>query len=409
MKKIISFVGLLLSSLAIFGQVNYEPNVMVSTFAGGSFADGQGTAAKFYNPSSVCVDASGNVYVADYSNNRIRKISPSGLVSTLAGSGSFGSADGQGVAASFKSPKGVCVDASGNVYVADKGNYSIRKISPSGLVSTLAGGGQDAADGQGKSASFYYPTSVCVDVSGNVYVADIYNNKIRKISPSGLVSTLAGLGFSDYIGGSTDGKGTVASFYNPCGVCVDASGNVYVADNGNNKIRKISPSGLVTTLAGSNAYGSADGQGTDARFQSPSGVCVDALGNVYVADYNKIRKISPSGLVTTLAGYNAYGSADGQGAAARFQSPVGVCVDASGNVYVADNGNHKIRKISPNGLVSTLAGSGTQGSVDGEGMSANFSSLEGICVDSSGNVYVADAGNHNFSSNKIRKISTFSK
>jgi len=365
MKKIITSFALLIQSITFtFAQTNYEPNVTVSTFAGSrttGSADGQGTAANFTNPYGVCVDASGNVYVADAGNNKIRKISPGGLVSTLAGAGQLspGSADGQGTVARFNNPRGICVDASGNVYVADADNHKIRKISPSGLVSTLSGSGtQGSDDGQGTAASFNGPTGVCVDASGNLYVADQMNNKIRKISPSGLVSTFAGSGSQ----GSADGQGTAASFYYPHGVCVDASGNVYVADYNNNKIRKISPSGLVSTLAGGVAYGSADGQGMAASFRGPNGVCLDASGNVYVADtYNqKIRKISPSGLVSTLAGSGTQGSDDGQGTSASFNGPFGVCVDASGNVYIADYTNLIIRKItigSANGIETTTISS----------------------------------------------------
>ena len=379
-----------------------SPSGVVSTLAGsGSYgsADGTGSAASFYDPTGVAIDGSGNVYVADQYNNNIRKVSPSGVVSTLAGSGSWGSSDGTGSAASFTSPTGVAVDGSGNVYVADAGNNKIRKVSPSGVVSSLAGSGsQGSSDGTGSAASFYHPSGVAVDGSGNVYVADADNNKIRKVSPSGVVSTLAGSGSS----GSTDGTGSSASFNGPCGVAVDGSGNVYVADHYNHKIRKVSPSGVVSTLAGSGSIGSADGTGGDASFFFPYGVAVDGSGNVYVADAdnNKIRKVSPSGVVSTLAGSGGYGSADGTGSAASFNRPYGVAVDGSGNVYVADGGNNTIRKVSPSGVVSTLAGSGSWGSSDGTGGAASFNQPTGVAVDGSGNVYVADQNN-----NKIRKVS----
>ncbi|MEI6714269.1 MAG: HYR domain-containing protein [Verrucomicrobiota bacterium] len=318
----------------------------------------------FYYPYGVCVDGSGNVYVADSNNHKIRKITSSGMVSTLAGSGSSGSADGTGAGASFKYPQGVCVDGSGNVYVADTRNYKIRKITSAGVVTTLAGSGSyGSADGTGTAASFDSPQGVCVDGSGNVYVADSSNHKIRKITSDGVVSTLAGSGSS----GSADGIGVAASFKYPYGVCVDGSGNVYVGDSSNNKIRKITSSGVVSTLAGSGSPGSADGSGTAASFNNPYGVCVDGSGTLYVADSsnNKIRKITSAGVVSTLAGSGSYASADGSGTAASFYSPHGVCVDGSGNVYVGDYYNHKIRKITSAGVVTTLAGSGSSGSDDG--------------------------------------------
>ena len=321
---------------------------VVTTLAGSGAqgsTDATGTAATFYIPEGVAVDAAGNVYVADTGNHIIRKITPAGVVTTLAGSGAVGSTDATGTAASFFYPYGVAVDAAGNVYVADTFSNKIRKITPAGMVTTLAGSGTaGSTDATGTAASFNLPSGVAVDAAGNVYVADTFSNKIRKISPAGGVTTLAG-----EVIGNTDGTGTAASFWRPYGVAVDVAGNVYVADTNNNEIRKITPAGVVTTLAGSGAFGSTDGTGTAASFNLPHGVAVDAAGNVYVADYmnNKIRKISPAGVVTTLAGSGAVGSTDGTDTAATFNHPPGVAVDAAGKVYVADWGNNKIRKLTP--------------------------------------------------------------
>ena len=325
----------------------------VTTFAGTGafgFADGTGTNASFAGPAGVAVDTAGNVYVADNNNHLIRKISPAGVVTTLAGTvGAAGSTNATGTDAKFRSPNGVAVDTVGNVYVADTSNHLIRKISPAGVVTTLAGTAAIAGanNATGTDASFSFPQGVAVDTAGNVYVADYGNHLIRMISPVGVVTTLAG---NDQAAGSTNATGTDASFFLPKGVAVDTAGNVYVADTSNHLIRMISPAGVVTTLAGTvRTAGSTNATGTDASFSEPFGVAVDTAGNVYVADNGNhlIRKISPAGVVTTLAGtVGAFGFADGTGTNASFAGPAGVAVDTAGNVYVADNGNHLIRMIN---------------------------------------------------------------
>lgn len=352
MKLKMSSLVILLFSQFTFGQT-------VATFAGftGSFGvfcgttDGAGSVARFCGPGGVTVDASGNVYVADSSNHTIRKITPAGVVSTFAGeAGTIGNKNNTNIysPANFDHPQGVAVDAFGNVYVADTDNNLIRKITTTGWVSYFAGSGTvGSTDGIGSDARFNSPTGVAIDAFGNVYVADYNNHTIRKITAAGEVSTFAG---SAGILGSTDGTGTNARFYFPSGVAVDALGNVYVADTSNSTIRKITSTGVVTTLAGSaGTYGSSNGTGANARFKGPNGVAVDASGNVYVADsFNQtIRKITLAGVVSTLAGSaGTSGSTDGIGTTARFYVPQGVVVDASGNMYVADTGNSRIRKIT---------------------------------------------------------------
>ena len=421
---------------------NYEP-YSVATLAGfppGS-VDGTGTGAQFNEPNGVAVDTSGNVYVADSANNTIRKITSAGVVTTLAGlAGSPGTAEGTGTAAQFSFPSGVAVDTSGNVYVADTNNCTVREITPAGVVTTPFGsaGVCGSADGTGTAAQFNSPTGVAVDTSGNIYVAD-FGNGIRKITPAGVVTTLAtsfvdpvgvavdtssppNIYVADYVnqtidkvtpagvvttlagsagvGGSANGTGTAAQFGYPAGVAVDATGNVYVADVVNNAIRMITPAGVVTTLAGvaGGNPGTADGTGSAAQFHYPSGVAVDNHGNVYVADTNNatIRTVTtPAGVVTTLAGSAAgSGYVDGTGSAARFFQPAGIAVDANGNTYVQEQVNETIRKITPAGVVTTLAGSvGNPGSADGTGTAAQFNFPCAVAVDINGNVYVADAGN----------------
>jgi sugar lactone lactonase YvrE len=391
------------------------PSGVVSTLAGlaGTYgsSDGTGNAARFSQPFGIAVDGSGNVYVAD---ECIRKVTPAGVVTTLAGrAGNSGSSDGTGSAAQFGILRGIAVDGDGNIYVADVGYSTIRKVTPAGVVTTLAGSGsQGSSDGTGSVAQFYNPNGVAVDGSGNVYVADQYNSTIRKVTPGGVVSTLAGqAGPPGTFGsnfGSSDGTGSAASFSYPTGVAVDGSGNLYVADSTNNTLRMVTPGGVVSTLAGqAGNFGSSDGMGSAARFNNPNGVAVDGSGNVYVADpYNStIRKVTPAGVVSTLAGQAGFfgiGSSDGTGSAARFNNPNGVAVDGSGNVYVADTGNSTIRKVTPAGVVSTLAGqAGSQGSSDGTGSAARFHNPNGVAVDGSGNVYVADSNN-----STIRKMTS---
>ena len=272
-------------------------------------------------------------------------------ITTLAGTaGVTGSSDGTGSAAQFNNPWGVAVDNSGNGYLADFRNGTIRKITPAGVVTTIAGtaGVTGSSDGEGSAAQFLVPRGVAVDGLGNIYVADMGNSTIRKITPAGVVTTLAG---TAGVTGSSDGTGAAAQFSNPFGVAVDGLGNVYVADTGNGTIREITPSGVVTTIAGTaGATGSANGTGSAAQFLYPKGVAVDGSGNVYVADTlnSLIRKITPAGVVTTLAGYadrtgtGESGYTDGAGNVAQFANPCGVAVDGSGNVYVADTANSLI-------------------------------------------------------------------
>ena len=328
---------------------------LAGSIEGPEYADEAGTADQLNYPQGIAVDSAGTVYVADSENQLIRKITTAGVVTTLAGSvtldeygypGPGGFADGTGPAARFEGPTGVAVDSSGVVYVAD-GNR-IRKITTAGVVTTLAGSGVSGfADGVGAAALFSYPSGVAVDSAGTVYVADTSNHRIRKITTAGVVTTLAGSVTLDEYGypgpgGFADGTGPAARFEGPTGVAVDSAGTVYVADRYNNSIRKITTAGVVTTLAGPTG-GLFGGE----QFDSPIGVAVDVAGVVYVADaYNhRIRKIAPNGDVTTLAGSGKPGHADGTGTRAQFAGPTGVAVDAAGVVYVADANNGLIRKI----------------------------------------------------------------
>jgi len=359
------------------------------------YAEGTGASAQFSSPAGVALDAAGNVYVADAGNHRIRKITTAGVVSTLAGSGTPGLVNGTGTLASFNSPIALTVDPAGNVYVADQGNHVIRKITPAGTVSTLAGTGAPGfTEGPAAAAQFSSPSGVVMNAAGILYVADRENHRIRRIA-NGIVTTLAGNG----VAGFGDGPPNFTQFNAPYGVALDLAGNVLVADELNQRIRKITPGGLTSTIAGSGAAGFADGPVDAAQFNSPTALAVDSAGTIYIADplNQRIREIWFGKLVSSPAG-STQGYADGAGANAKFSTLSDIDVDASGNMYILDAGNYRVRKITPAGTVSTLAGTGVAGSVNGAGNVAQFKGGTGIAVDGAGNVYVSDGNN------AVRKI-----
>ncbi|MGI4864874.1 MAG: NHL repeat-containing protein [Janthinobacterium lividum] len=320
----------------------------VSTLAGtgtDGFTDGAANVARFSYPDGAAVDAQGNVYIADAGNSSVRKITPAGVVSTLAGAGWPGLVNGTGSNAQFYDPADVVLDGQNNVYVADFTNNCIRKITPAGVVSTWAGSSTGGlVDGPAATARFRGPNGLAIDARGTLYVADGFNHCIRKITAAGVVSTLAGTGVAGY----ADGPGSTAQFSRPEGLAVDAQGTLYTADYGDNRIRKITAAGVVSTLAGTGKVGYADGPGNTAMFFYPTGIAVDAQGTVYVADLvnNCIRMITPSGVVSTLAGTTALGFANGPVASAKFSSPTGLTIDTNGILYVTEQQNY-IRKIAP--------------------------------------------------------------
>jgi sugar lactone lactonase YvrE len=308
---------------------------LVSTIAGtdgaiGGYVDPLTTTA-FSNPYHIAVDAAGTIYVADNGNSSVRKIS-GGVVTTLAGNGVDGNTDDVGTQARFGSPLGIAVDDAGNVFVTDGTNRNIRKIAPNGAVTTVASKGLTS------------PSGIAVDKAGNLFVADTYDNRIRKITPAGEVSNFAGSGNM----GEVDGPGEAASFSFPVGICIDATGNLYVSDSAGNRIRKITPTGAVSTLAGSGLFGGkADGPTASATFHQPIGITIDNAGFIYVAEMsnNLVRKLSPSGQVSTLAGGGVGYKTDGLGSIASFASLKGIAADNHGNLIVADG--TRIRKLTP--------------------------------------------------------------
>jgi sugar lactone lactonase YvrE len=362
--KLVAAVALTLAS-ATGGRAQALP---IRLLAGGvtpGATDGLGSSARFNHLNGVAADNAGNIYVADTESGTVRKISAEGYVSTLAGlAGNYGSADGSGVSARFYGPQGIAADGTGLLYLADTANSTIRMVSPAGAVTTFAGapGNFNSFDGTGTNAQFYHPEGVALDADGNLYVADTWNHTIRKITPAGVVSTLAGLAGNS---GSVDGTNSRARFDRPAGIAVDSMINLFVADMFNHTLRKITPAGNVSTIAGlAGVWGSADGTNSAARFYLPQGISVAANGDLLVADSGNqtLRKVSPDGtnwVVTTVAGLAGLaGSTNGTGDSARFYFPAGLALDSEGYLYVADAANNLVRttRVVPPTLQFTSLG-----------------------------------------------------
>ncbi len=392
-------------------------NGIITTVAGdgttGYSGDGgAANATSLNNPAGLVVDGSGNLYIADQSNHRIRRVSAGGTISTIAGNGIgiYNGDGGMATTTSLYAPWGVAIDGTGNLYIADALNHRIRKVATSGIITTVAGNGSVGFSGDGgpaTSASLYNPVGVAFDGAGNFYIADQQNQRIRKVAASGVITTVAGNGLFTF--GGDGGAATDANLANPSGVAIDGTGNLYIADALNHRIRKVATNGIITTVAGTGAAGfSGDGgAATAASLNNPSGIAVDGTGNLYIADSqnHRIRKVATNGLISTVAGNgtNSYSGDGGLATAAGFNYTAGVVVDGAGNLYIADQGNHRIRKVAANGIVSTVAGTGTAGYGGDGGLAtaANLANPASVVVDGAGNLYIADYGN-----NLIRTVAT---
>jgi sugar lactone lactonase YvrE len=355
----------IITTIAGFGATGFA----VATYGGDG---GPATLANLNHAEGVTVDHSGNVYIADYFNHRVRKINPSGIITTIAGNGinGFSGDGGPATAAEIFYPMQVALDNSGNIYIVDAGNNRIRKVNTSGIITTIAGidtFGYWGDGGQATNAALDYPNGVAVDGSGNVYIVDDANGVIRKVNTSGIISTVAGVYHeSSYLG---DGGPAIAgNMFNPREMAVDASGNLYIADEHINRIRKITTSGIITTIAGNgtSGYSGDGGPATAAELFYPFGVAVDAAGNVYIGDEGnaRVRMVSVSGIITTIAGNGTpgYSGDGGLAVAAELDAPTGISVDSTGSVYIADEGNNRIRKIAP-GSTSVNSVTGLPGNI----------------------------------------------
>src|SRR5271157_575443 len=434
---------------------------------------GPATSAQIFNPSGVATDSSGNLYVAEtYPYSRVRKVSPSGVISTVAGNGKLlagSTGDGGpatnaslGFADPSHQPAGLAVDSAGNIYIADTDGNSIRKVSSAtGIITTVAGTGHAGYSGDGgpaTSAELNSPVGVAVDSAGNLYIADRQNLRVRKVSTAGVITTVAGNGTttsSSDVGGPAanvsiapqgvavasagnlyiaaslyifkvsaagiitivaggfygfsgdGGPANRAGLTSPVGVAVDSAGNTYIADQGNDHVRKVSAAGIITTVAGNGTAFSGDGgPATSAVLYFTASVATDSSGDLYVTDLTnqRVRKVSPAGLITTVAGNGTYGFAGDGGAAvnAELASPYGLAIDLAGNLYIGDAGNQRVRKVSPGGIITTVAGSASYGSSGdgGPATSAQLNIPQGVAVDAAGNLYIADSNNH-----RVRKVS----
>ena len=370
---------------------------------GGFSGDGgPATAATLNGVNNVAFDSVGNFYIADESNNRVRKVNTKGIITTIAGNGLGGGPLGNGgpaKSARVQGPTGVVVDSADNVYISEAAY--ITRVDTSGLIWIVAGGGSNGLGdgGPATAAQLNGPQDVAFDSTGNIYIAETY--RVRKENTSGIIDTIAGNGQGNYFGDG--GKATAAGLDTPTGVVIDKNGNLFIADQTENRIRKVSATGIITTIAGNGTAGSAGdgGPAAAATFNSPMGLAIDSSGSLYIADTSneRIRKITPAGIISTIAGTSyGFGGDGGPATEAMLGTPYGVAVDQFGTVYIADRDNDRIRTVTLGGIINTVAGSGKPlaGGFSGDGgpaTSAKLNSPEAVTVDGDGNMYIADTAN----------------
>jgi sugar lactone lactonase YvrE len=427
----------------------------ISTFAGNGTTNysGDGGPAKNASlnlPIGVAVDAAHNLFIVDSGNNCIRKVGTNNVITTVAGNGTMGfSGDGGSATnANLASPQNVAVDGFGNLLIADAGNNRIRQVGTNGIIATVAGRVPNDGD-FATNATLGSASGVAFDAAWNLYIADSHNNRIRKVDTNGIITTVAGNGFPGYSGDGASALG--ASLNVPSGLTLDASGNLYIADTLNHCIRKVDTNGIISTVAGNGVFGNSGngGAATNAQLSFPCGVAADVFGNLFIADryYTQIRKVDTNGIITvansspdgnpfgvavdsvgnlfiaytdgqfvrkvstngintTVAGINfvvgGFSGDGGSATSAKLSFPEGLAVDTTGNLFISDTFNFRIRKVNTNGIINTIAGNGTNG-YSGDGGPANHASLNnpfGMALDSGGSVYFADTGN-----NRVRKLS----
>ena len=392
-----------------------DPTGTITTIAGtgerGFGGDGgPATEAQLGFPLDVVLDRDGNIYFSDNSNNRIRRVDPTGTITTIAGTGErgFGGDGGPATEAQLNFPYGISVNETGELYIADASNNRIRKVDATATITTIAGTGERGFSGDGgpaTEAQLDLPAATAVDGAGNLYIADNFNNRIRKVDTTGTITTVAGTGERGF--GGDGGPATEAQLSGPYGMAVDGTGNLYIANLFNHLVRKVETTGTITTVAGTGerGFGGDGGPATEAQINGPYDVAVDGTGNLYIVDGNnhRIRKVDATGTITTVAGTGerGFGGDGGPATEAQLRSPTGIAMDGAGNLYIADRINYRIRKVDLTGTISTIAGTGELG-FGGDGGPATEAQLDfptGVAVDGAGNLYIAD----NFN-NRIRKV-----
>jgi uncharacterized protein (TIGR03437 family) len=389
-----------------------RPNGTDSIIAGNgkpgfSGDNGPATAAQLFTPLGLKVDAMGNVFVADSGNNRIRKITPQGIITTVAGSaqGGFAGDNLSATTARIFAPTDVGIDSKGNFYITDSNNSRIRVVSPTGIISTFAGGvsagatGTSLNDGPAEQAYLSYPAFLAIDGKG-IIVTEQIGRQVRRVTPQGTITTIAGL--SPTASAENNIAATSATLLGPYGVAIDGAGAIYISDTTDQRIKKVSTSGILTTFAGNGVFGSSPNGGPALIIGNPRGLAFDRTGNLYVSsgDGYLIRRITPNGTINTVAG-GGTGSDGGAAVGAQLQAPTGVVVDTAGNIYIADTGNERVRRVDTTGKISTIAGTG-EPAYAGDNGPATAAKLFGprqLALDRNGNLFIADAGN-----NRIRKI-----
>jgi sugar lactone lactonase YvrE len=353
MKKVL--LTLIAYSLLLTANAQIITTVAGNGTGGFSGNGGQATAAELNQPYGVLCDASGNFYIGDFSNNVVRMVNTAGIISDFAGNhiAGFSGDGGQATAAQVSLPAGISRDGAGNIYIADASNERIRKVNTSGIISTIAGNGTMGYSGDGgpaTAAELKEPFGTAIDAAGNVYIADYQNSRIRIVNTSGIIETFAGNGVSGYSGDG--GQATAAAINQSTGVALDGAGNLFIADYLNNRVRMVNTSGIITTFAGNGTagYSGDGGQATAAEINQATGVIVDVSGNLYLQEWSgfRIRKVSASGVITTLAGdgNGGYSGDGGPATAAEINRSCGLSFDGSGNLYIADELNYRIRKIT---------------------------------------------------------------
>ncbi|MCX6618890.1 MAG: hypothetical protein NTZ98_22680, partial [Acidobacteria bacterium] len=418
--------------------------------AGGYSGDGgPAVSASLNYPQGVAIDFAGNLYIADTNNQRVRKVTPDGFISTYAGTGQRGFSGDAGPAtrAQLSSPARLAVDSSGALYIADMENMRVRKVTPDGTISTFAGNGQASTSGDGGpavNASIYRPAGIGLDAAGNAYISENTGGRIRKVTPQGVITTLASLPYPGGVdvdasgnvyvaldtrnqvsridpggavtvaaGGGTvfgdDGPATMATLGKPNDVAIDLAGNFYITDPDNHRLRRVSALGIISTFAGSgeSTLSGNGGPALAATFNHPSAMARDAAGNIYVADYNndRVRKIDTLGMVTTYAGGGMVVGDGGPATKANVGRPAGLALDAAGNLYVSDQGNCRVRKVTPLGIITTFAGAGCwfSGGDGGPAAAANLNDPAGLAFDRSGTLRIAESG---FFGGGVRQVAT---